>query len=235
MASLRKQQMSPSLKTEHKFSEEYQEYLQLKTNNQTQSSFTPIFSIAYISQSANSQSPWIIDSGAFDHISDNDSLFSSMSPKFSHIITLANESKVASKGIGQGSFSHSLNLKFMLFIPNCPFNIISSSQLIWSLHCSVTFDVDSFFGQSNDGIAISQKKYALDILKEIGMIDCMLIVINLRIIQQLLVHENQELDCPMDPNKKYKADQGKPYLDPKRYWRLVGKLIYVTTRPDISL
>ena len=71
--------------------------------------------------------------------------------------------------------------------------------------------------QSKDGIIISQRKYALDILKETGMSDC------------------RPIDSPMDPNQKLLPNQGEPYSDPERYRRLVGKLIYLTiTRPDIS-
>jgi len=32
----------------------------------------------------------------------------------------------------------------LLFVPNCPFNLVSLSQLTKTLNCSVTFDVDSF-------------------------------------------------------------------------------------------
>jgi len=51
------------------------------------------------------QSSWIIDSGAFDHIYGNGSLFSSIShPKIPHVVTLSNGSKVTSQGVGQISF-----------------------------------------------------------------------------------------------------------------------------------
>nr|KYP55651.1 Retrovirus-related Pol polyprotein from transposon TNT 1-94 [Cajanus cajan] len=71
--------------------------------------------------------------------------------------------------------------------------------------------------QSKEGIVISQRKYAIDILKETGMLDC------------------KPIDSPMDPNQKLMADQGEPFTDPERYRRLVGKLIYLTiTRPDLS-
>ena len=71
--------------------------------------------------------------------------------------------------------------------------------------------------QSKDGIIISQRKYALDILKETGMSDC------------------GPIDSPMDSNQKLLPNQGEPYSDPERYRRLVGKVIYLTiTRPDIS-
>jgi len=71
--------------------------------------------------------------------------------------------------------------------------------------------------QSKQGICISQRKYALDILEETGMLDC------------------RPIDTPMDPNIKLVPEQGKLFSDPGRYRRLVGKLLYLTvTRPDIS-
>ncbi|RVW69330.1 Retrovirus-related Pol polyprotein from transposon RE1 [Vitis vinifera] len=71
--------------------------------------------------------------------------------------------------------------------------------------------------QSSSGVVLSQRKYALDILKETGMLDC------------------KPLDTPMDPNVKLVPGQGEPLGDPGRYRRLVGKLNYLTiTRPDIS-
>ena len=90
-------------KSKPRFStEEYQEYLRVKSSSQAQLCSVPSVSTACISQLLDSQGPWIIDSGASDHISGNASLFSSMSsPKFPRLITLANGAKVASKGVGQ--------------------------------------------------------------------------------------------------------------------------------------
>ena len=71
--------------------------------------------------------------------------------------------------------------------------------------------------QSRSGISICQRKYALDILSETGMMD------------------SKPIDTPMDPNEKLLPNQGEPFVDPGRYRRLVGKLNYLTiTRPDIS-
>ncbi|RVW45260.1 Retrovirus-related Pol polyprotein from transposon TNT 1-94 [Vitis vinifera] len=71
--------------------------------------------------------------------------------------------------------------------------------------------------QSSSGVVLSQRKYALDILEETGMLDC------------------KPVDTPMDPNVKLVLGQGEPLGDPGRYRRLVGKLNYLTiTRPDIS-
>lgn len=71
--------------------------------------------------------------------------------------------------------------------------------------------------QSGHGIAITQRKYALDILEDAGMLDC------------------KHVDSPMDPNAKLIPGQGEALKDPNRYRRLVGKLNYLTiTRPNIS-
>ena len=71
--------------------------------------------------------------------------------------------------------------------------------------------------QSSSGVVLSQRKYALDILEETGMLDC------------------KPVDTPMDPNVKLVPGQGESFRDPGRYRRLVGKLNYLTiTRPDIS-
>lgn len=50
--------------------------------------------------------------------------------------------------------------------------------------------------QSKDGIFISQRNYALDILKETSMLDC------------------RPVDSPMDPNQKLLHNQVDPYSDP---------------------
>nr|XP_009795432.1 PREDICTED: uncharacterized protein LOC104242127 [Nicotiana sylvestris] len=71
--------------------------------------------------------------------------------------------------------------------------------------------------QSRSDIVISQRKYALDILEEIGMTGC------------------RPVDIPMNSNSKLLPGQGEPFSDPARYRQLVGKLNYLTvTRPDIS-
>ena len=64
---------------------------------------------------------------------------------------------------------------------------------------------------------MSQRKYVLDILEEIGMLDC------------------KPIDTPMDPNVKFVLGHGEPLCDPRRYRRLMGRLNYLTIpQPDIS-
>ena len=71
--------------------------------------------------------------------------------------------------------------------------------------------------QSKRGIVISQRKYAMDILEVIRLLN------------------SKPVDTPMDPNAKLMPAQGEPLSDPGKYRRLVGKLNYLTvTRPDIS-
>ena len=71
--------------------------------------------------------------------------------------------------------------------------------------------------QSNLGVVMSQRKYALDILEKTGMLEC------------------KPVDTPMNPNVKLVPGQGEPLRDLGRYRRLVGKLNYLTiTWPDIS-
>ncbi|RDX84671.1 hypothetical protein CR513_34246, partial [Mucuna pruriens] len=125
--------------------EEYQEFLRLKSNNHAQSSASPSVSIACISHSMG------IDSSASSHISGNDFVFPSISsPKFPHFISLANGSKMVSQGVGKVSLSSSISLNFVLYIPKCPYNLISLSQMTRSLNCSVIFYAISFIIQNRN-------------------------------------------------------------------------------------
>jgi len=82
---------------------------------------------------------------------------------------------------------------------------------------SLKYFLGTEVAQSKDGVVISQRKYALDILQKTCMIDC------------------RPVDSPMDPNQKLTIEEGELFFDPERYRRLVGKLIYLTiTRPDLS-
>ncbi|GAV72826.1 LOW QUALITY PROTEIN: hypothetical protein CFOL_v3_16314, partial [Cephalotus follicularis] len=70
---------------------------------------------------------------------------------------------------------------------------------------------------SEVGIALCQRKYALDILSDASLSDC------------------KPSDSPMDPLVKLDNEKGELLHDPEKYRRLVGKLNYLTiTRPDIS-
>nr|KYP49834.1 hypothetical protein KK1_028429 [Cajanus cajan] len=132
------------------FTDDYKEYLQLKAAQQASSSVTVAHtgnSIVCLSHST-SIGPWVLDSGASDHLTGNVSLFHSLSsPKTPHHITLADGSKVQATGIGQISPTPSLPLKYVLLVPRCPFNLIFISKLTRSLNCAITFTFDSFLIQ----------------------------------------------------------------------------------------
>ena len=71
--------------------------------------------------------------------------------------------------------------------------------------------------QSNSNVVISQRKYTLDILEEMDMLDC------------------KPVDTPMDPNVKLVLRQVELLQDPRRYRRIVGELKYLTIiQLDIS-
>ncbi|RVW73427.1 Retrovirus-related Pol polyprotein from transposon TNT 1-94 [Vitis vinifera] len=71
--------------------------------------------------------------------------------------------------------------------------------------------------RSKKGIAVSQRKYVLDLLNETGMLGC------------------KSAETPMDTTVKLEESDGSAPVDKGRYQRLVGKLIYLShTRPDIG-
>ncbi|GJV87558.1 retrovirus-related pol polyprotein from transposon TNT 1-94 [Tanacetum coccineum] len=71
--------------------------------------------------------------------------------------------------------------------------------------------------RSKQGIFMYQKKYVLDLLAEIGMVDC------------------KPADTPMIVNQKLYMEKKARLADKGRYQRMVGKLIYLShTRPDIA-
>ncbi len=71
--------------------------------------------------------------------------------------------------------------------------------------------------RSKRGIFINQKKYILDLLAEVGMLDC------------------KPADTPIVTNHRLQTSlEGEP-SDREKYQKLVGKLIYLShTRPDIA-
>lgn len=70
--------------------------------------------------------------------------------------------------------------------------------------------------QSNEGLFVSQQKYAEDLLKKTGMLNC------------------RKFSTPMNANEKLSLEDSSGKTDPVRYRKVVGSLFYLThTRPDL--
>ena len=84
--------------------------------------------------------PWIIDSGASDHMTDAHHLFSTFSPCAGNL-----KVKIAygalSPVVGKGSIhiSKSITLNHVLHVPNLSYNLLSISQLTKQPNCSAKF------------------------------------------------------------------------------------------------
>ncbi|KAK2377577.1 putative mitochondrial protein [Trifolium repens] len=120
----------------------YEDFLKWCQNNPNSGSTASIAhtgnSSVCLSQS--SLGPWVIDSGASDHVTGNKSLFSSLSTSgFLPSITSANGSQTQSQGIGTVQILPSLSVDSVLYVPGCPFNLLSVNRLTRSLDCIVTF------------------------------------------------------------------------------------------------
>ncbi|CAA7049128.1 unnamed protein product [Microthlaspi erraticum] len=71
--------------------------------------------------------------------------------------------------------------------------------------------------RNDSGISVSQRKYALDLLSDTGMLGC------------------KPSAVPMDPSVSFSKDSGSPLKDIGSYRELIGRLLYLTiTRPDIT-
>ena len=71
--------------------------------------------------------------------------------------------------------------------------------------------------RTKEGIWLSQRQYALDMLSKYGMVDC------------------KPISMPLDQNLKLMADEGQVLEDVTVYQKIVGSLIYLTiSRPDLS-
>ena len=120
--------------------EEYNRLLSLHSN------FVGFDSTATLAQQGTStaclatQDPWVIDSGAIDHMTGTSSLLSDLEQSSSlPNVTLANGSATTVSGLGTANLSPNLSLSSVLYIPDFPFNLLSISKLTKILNCAAIF------------------------------------------------------------------------------------------------
>ena len=122
-------------------------YLQYQASQQSSSSTASFAhtgnSVACLTQSS-TLGPWVVDSGASEHISGNPHLFSHFlksAPLPS--VTVANGSHAVPKAVGSAEPLPTVPLEHVLYIPHCPFNLVSVSKVTRALNCSIKFDPHS--------------------------------------------------------------------------------------------
>ncbi|KZV23338.1 hypothetical protein F511_02239 [Dorcoceras hygrometricum] len=88
--------------------------------------------------------PWIIDSGASDHMTGASHFFCSYAPCASDMtVKIADGSFSRVHGIGNIIVSKDITLRKVLFVPSLKCNLISVSKLTRDCHCSATFSPGS--------------------------------------------------------------------------------------------
>jgi hypothetical protein len=92
--------------------------------------------------------PWIVDTGATDHMVCSISFFTSITTIISTNVQLPNGAIATVTHIGTVKISDSLILTEVLYIPSFNFNLISASKLIKHLCCCLIFLYNHYFIQS---------------------------------------------------------------------------------------
>ena len=110
------------------------------------SNFVGFGSIATLAQQGTytaclaTQDPWVIDSGAINHMTGTLSLLSDLEQSSSlPNVTLANGSATTVSGLGTVNLSPNLSLSSFLYIHDFPFNLLSISKLTKILNCAAIF------------------------------------------------------------------------------------------------
>ena len=109
--------------------------------------------------------PWVLGSGATNHISGNQSFLSSLSTTgYLPSVTIANGYRVPSHGVGIINIFPYLSIDNVIYVPGSPFNLLSISRLTRSLDYVISFTKDYVFVQDRSSrwmIGIRCESHAL--------------------------------------------------------------------------
>lgn len=129
-----------------------------------------ILSYAHIVQNGTSK-PWIVDSGASDHMTEDISILKNYRPCTSNsVVRIANGSFSPVAGTGSVQLSKDLHLYSVLYAPKLNCNLLTISQLTRDLNCVTKFYSNlCHFQEMDSGKVIGSAKMCggLYLLKEI--------------------------------------------------------------------
>ena len=86
-----------------------------------------------------SNSAWIIDSGATDHMTFDSRQVSPLKSSSQHSVSTANGTSIQIIGEGSLSLTNTLNLDSVLVVPSLNYNLLSVSKITTALFCVVIF------------------------------------------------------------------------------------------------
>ena len=86
-----------------------------------------------------SNSAWIIDSGATDHMTFDSRQVSPLKSSSQHFVSTANGTSVPIIREESLSLTNTLNLDYVLVVPSLNYNLLSVSQITTALFCVVIF------------------------------------------------------------------------------------------------
>jgi hypothetical protein len=119
---------------------------QLSSIDKSHSVFASSTSLLQQTSFTNSiHAPWIIDTGATDHMICIVSLFTTITVVVSRTVRLPNGQSASVTHIGTVRISESFILTDVLCVPSFSFNLISVSKLIKMMHCCLIFFVSILF------------------------------------------------------------------------------------------
>ena len=86
-----------------------------------------------------SNSAWIIDSGATDHMTFDSRQVSPLKSSLQNFVSTANGTSIPIIGEGSLSLTNTLNLDSVLVVPSLNYNLLSVSQITTALFCVIIF------------------------------------------------------------------------------------------------